>query len=45
MEDHNSDTSGETTTFDSGRGASDDDIVYPVPGNLSGLFNNYLFVN
>ncbi|XP_070197374.1 protocadherin gamma-B5-like [Littorina saxatilis] len=31
-EDHNSDTSGETTTCDSGRGASDEEIVYPLAG-------------
>lgn len=35
-EDHNSDTSGETTTCDSGRGASDEEIIYPLPGNGKG---------
>ncbi|XP_076446357.1 protocadherin-9-like [Babylonia areolata] len=35
-EDHNSDASGESTACDSGRGASDEEIVYPVPGKNSG---------
>ena len=35
-EDHNSDTSGETTTCDSGRGASDEEIVYPLTGKSTG---------
>ena len=35
-EDHSSDTSGETTTCDSGRGASDEEIVYPLTGKTLG---------
>ncbi|KAL8613463.1 hypothetical protein ACOMHN_007506 [Nucella lapillus] len=38
-EDHNSDTSGDTTTCDSGRGASDEEIVYPVPAKLAGTMD------
>ena len=38
-EDHSSDTSGETTTCDSGRGASDEEIVYPLTGKNSGEKN------